>query len=336
MKDYKQTITRARAGRAGMTLIEILIAMGILAMGLFGVLSLFPVAIRNVGMSVNRTKAVGMATDAIYSMRQRHLNMQMVGFTGVRTADTERFKVATNPNVTRLSTLTGMRSFPHLIQWFIATNGNDAVGWGAPVGSGRLSGPTFKIGHRDFLFYDWNPEDDTIDNDGYVPVLEYDHLSGEWLPTQFGWTATFLPLDDNFNAATAQEVAKTNYRVQVAVWRNYKLRYDGSLPQGDRRYRRLDAELNGDAAQRIVTLNAPVPNARPGDYFRVDMHGVWYRIESISGNEVTLVAPFRHPAAQSVGDPVFDPGAAADPITVSIASSHRLIGIYEALITPEK
>ena len=188
-------------------------------------------------------------------------------------------------------------------------------------------GPTFKIGPHEFLYYSWDAQNvawpEAPSNEGYVPVLEFDHLSGQWLPSQFGWTATFLPLDPNFNA-------QTSYRVQIAVWRNYKLRYDGSLPQGDPGYRQLDAVLNGDGTQRIVSLNGPVTNARPGDYFRVDMHGVWYRIESISGNEVTLVAPFRHPAGANAFDP------SGTDIPVSIASSHRLIGIYDALITPEK
>lgn len=331
MKDYTRKTTRARAGRAGMTLIEILIAMGILAMGLFGVLSLFPVAIRNVGMSVNRTRAVGIAEDAIYSMRNKHLDMRMlsdmVSRTGNENADTERFTVATSI-APQLSDLTGMRSFPHLIQWFMAQKSQDAVGWGCPAGTGKLPGPTFKIGDPKFLFYNWNPQDDQADNAGFVPVLEYDHLSDQWMPSQFGWTASFLPLDADFDA-------QTSYRVQVAVWRNYDLRY-GSDDTNDPRYRELSEELEGDGTQPEVVLNRPVPEARPGDYFRVDMHGVWYRIESVEEDNghgvVNLVAPFRHPA----GAGAFDPGSAPDPLSVSIASSNRLIGIYDSLLTPEK
>jgi hypothetical protein len=114
------------------------------------------------------------------------------------------------------------------------------------------------------------------------------------------------------------------------------LRYDGSLAQDAPRYRELFDVLEGDGTQYEVLLDEPVPEARPGYYFRVDMHGVWYRIESVEEDNghgvVNLVAPFRHPA----GAGAFDPGSAPDPLSVSIASSNRLIGIYDTLLTPEK
>jgi hypothetical protein len=59
-----------------MTLVEVLVAMGVLAVGMIGICALFPLAIRNTGTSVNKTGGASMAKCVLESLRRGHFDLR--------------------------------------------------------------------------------------------------------------------------------------------------------------------------------------------------------------------------------------------------------------------
>lgn len=274
--------------RTGLTLIEILIAMGILAFGLFGILTLFPIAIRNISIATGRTTAAGVAKSAITSLENGYLDIRGHWLTSedeVAGQDdwTVNPKLAGSPlyDIYRTKSASAFPPFPinpqfcRAIQYFAASGGI--------VGDGSTEQQrTFQL-----------PRDlDDADSD----IIEPTGAPG------YGWTATFLPLSNVIDL-------RTRYRVQIAVWRDYGLRYDGSGGNFTGTFQ------TGDS----VDLHWFAFDANPGDYIRLDRLGIWCRIEDVDDDKrgVTLTVPFKHPSGVALSGPV------------SIASRFNLLGLYE-------
>lgn len=62
-----------------MTLVEILVAMGVLAVGMMGICALIPLAIRNTGVSVNKTQAASEAKSVMESLRRDSFSLGTTG-----------------------------------------------------------------------------------------------------------------------------------------------------------------------------------------------------------------------------------------------------------------
>ena len=212
--DATYSPARSDGRRAGMTLIEILIAVGILAFGMFGILTMFPVAIRNVQTNFGNTRAAGVARQVSSALQQGELTLQ--------------------PDVWNMLTDTSNDTDVR-----IADVGSDSINWAdyksigalinaatdGPIasvqaGNGYQS-PSFKVGAL-------NPDAGTLtdkpwlystQNDNPEPVMPiYRPGTGGLQQTDFGWSATFLPLSMPLNRNTL-------YRAQIAVWRDYQLKY---------------------------------------------------------------------------------------------------------------
>ena len=257
--------------REGFTLMEILMAMGILAFGLFGVLTLFPVAIRSVGVAVNQTTGPAVGQDAILGLQRPEID-QGYGF------DIDIASGETWPE-------------------YVPTAGTFGDGF-AP------SPATFKI-----------PDHTNLGPGTVTP---------QWA-TSYGWTASFLPL-------TIPIDDETDYRVQVAVWRDYDLIYDGATTAT---FTLLLADGSNLSEAQLVTgiggASDLTDRVSAGDYVRLDDHGVWYRIATVvDASTVELVSPFRHPAVLRIPPVLTLTGAC------SFASRFRLIGLHETEVGPRR
>jgi len=268
-----------------MTLVEILIAMGILAFGLFGILTLFPIAIRNISTATGRTSAATVAKSVMTSLQSGYLDLRShkLSSTDNRTEVTAD-PVLDEPSGAALywiytsgfGTSTDPR-FSRVIQYFAAQGGT--------VGDGSTDS-TFRIPD--------NLANKTDVGDGNL-------VKPDWAPG-YGWTATFLPLSDDIDEHTC-------YRVQIAVWREYQLKWQG------------DAEFTpGDDTVQVASRT----DAKPGDYIRLDKLGIWYRIQGVNDDNKTveLAVPFKHPSGGVLSGPA------------SIASRFKLVGIYETVVGP--
>lgn len=277
--------------RGGLTLIEILIAMGILAFGLFGILTLFPVAIRNISIATGRTTAGGVAKSAITSLQSGYLDIRGHWLTS-------EDEVAGQDNWTVNPRLAGAPLYAIYDFYMISPQFCRAIEYFAA--SGGIVGDGSTEQERTFQL----PKDlDDTDGDVIEPIRAPD----------YGWTATFLPLSNMIDP-------RTRYRVQIAVWRDYDLRYDGSGGNFTGSFQR-----NAGHTDDSVQLHWLALDAKPGDYIRLDRHGIWYRIESINDAHdiVKLAVPFKHPSGVSLSGPV------------SIASGFKLLGVYETGIGPK-
>jgi len=318
--------------------------MGILAFGLCGILTLFPLAIRNTQMALDRTSESAVARNAIASLTR-------LGLAGI--------EGRVYPVVPQVTTSTGAYLLTDATQFSgiseaifkhhrSAPDFSNCVGDDSSYPRGGGPWPSFKI-PGDFAneaaFRD-------VDGDGHG-----DLVSVPWNPG-LGWTAVFMPIsedddgdtffdedwwnsgvDDDTDGPSDEDdlvMPTTRYRVQVAVWRNYGLIYDGADPSGtyvgtfwggdgaDN-----DGDTNVDEAdeQTTIELAWDPSDARPADYVRFDSHGFWYEIEELkdaptAGNHlVVLKRPFKHPSAQDFQN-----------VPVSVASRWKLVHLEETVV----
>ena len=334
------------SGRSAMTLIEILMAMGIFMLGVIGILTLFPVAIRNISIAVNRTIGAAVAKNAIASMRFFAIDLYWIP-SGVATI-----------NATSDIELDGRfgSSFSHAVRDYhldaIASGGTD----GRYLGHGIYHDP-FKI-PEDVELPDVLKGD--INGDG---TPEY--VAVPWHP-DFGWTATLRPMpkDDNVppNALADEAPAgigagddppniddNTAYQTQIAVWRNYALIDSAGTtgisakgkfhPYGENQYKtpRLDTFV-------YITLGGAGADlwnrVKPGDYIRHKGHGVWYQIAYVQpgavlspydgvtyDGQIILARAYSHPFARE---------AAPLEGEVQFANRFRLVALYDTVIGPEQ
>jgi prepilin-type N-terminal cleavage/methylation domain-containing protein len=317
----------ARPRRAGFTLIECLFAAAILAVGIIGILSLIPMSIRQVSASLGSTVGATAAKNALTSLQHRQLDLCDYA---APDHPAVQFQTSFGAGTTRLNVAAGgtpLWTYPDMPAAICDYDRNTS-----PVGCG-ISAPTFKVpglaGEQFFTPGTWAAL-------GILPAGQnYPNCIPVPWARDFGWTAVFVPIsadddgdgsldedppnsvDDDSDGLVDEDdliMPGTCYRVQVAVWRAYRLLYNGTL--------------NGTFTNNsnAVTLSLTAPNARQGDYIRLDRYGVWHKIAAIQGTNVTLQTPFNHPS----------PGAAAPGFTgpVSIAGNFQLLGLYETVITP--
>lgn len=310
---------RTRCGRrAGLTLVEILIAMGILAFGLFGILTLFPIAIRNISTATGRTFAATVAKSAMASIQIGYLDIwdHKLSSTDSRAARNQADEPdLKDPEIAGY--LYSVYNTYQVVPQLSTAIYNYALSAGV-VGDGSTAAlKTFRI--PDDL------DDATIagDQDGNLVIPS-------WAP-EYGWTATFLPMPIGPTID-----AHTRYRVQIAVWRKYELKWEGSLGEINKfpspaAFDGQDSDGDGEIddsseACLIEVLPQLCAKAATGDYIRLDDLGIWYRIEDVDdeNNFVKLAVPFHHHAAQAA--PLSGPA--------SIASRFKLLGVYETIIGP--
>ena len=319
---------RGRPRRAGFTLIECLFAAAILAIGVIGILSLIPMSIHQVSTSLGSTVGATAAKNALTGLQHRQLDL-----CDYAAPDSPAIGFATSfgNGSTQLNVAGGtpIWLYPDLPAAICDYHRNTAL-----VGCG-ISAPTFKVpglaGEQFFTPGTW----------AALGILPAGQNNPDFIPVpwarDFGWTAVFVPIsaDDDGDGDLTNEDAfdgvdndgdglvdeddlimpGTCYRVQVAVWRAYRLLYNGT-PNG--------TFTNNS---NVVALSLTAPNARQGDYIRLDRYGVWHKIAAIQGTAVTLQAPFNHPSPGAA-----PPGGFTGP--VSIASNFKLLGLYETVITP--
>jgi prepilin-type N-terminal cleavage/methylation domain-containing protein len=173
--------------RAGMTMIEILVAVGLLGVGMMGICALLPVSIRNTSQTVNKSVAASVAQTALSSLRQSCLNLSPEAF------DSGDF-----------ATISGAaRSF--------SLNGQDATLSEAIYQYDEQDGNTVSTDHGFQLPQDLAGEEDLHDGN----VVFYG--SGQ---NGYGWSATLIPQEQPVGP-------DTTYTLQIAVWRSYRLIADG-------------------------------------------------------------------------------------------------------------
>ncbi len=315
---------RAMAGgprrqRSGMTLIEILIAMGILAIGMMGILTLFPLAIRNISIAVNRTMGAAVAKNAIASLSMYAVDLSRLDASFPPVVIGEVAADGTNNGSNVL--LEGVGGNMSWAIYAYHTDNPPGIGHGVP--------------RRSFQMPDDLANADAVgrDFDGKPGV---DAVTVPW-HTDFGWTATFLPMpvnDDPGNDDLADEdpvdgidndgdlstdeddvniTPTTIYAVQVAVWRNYRLIYPAAAaPTGTFKSGESEVSILGADAEFWTKV-------KPGDFIRHKDHGIWYQIAELSGGSVFLAGEFSHPVDSISGD-------------VEVASRFRLVAIYDSAV----
>lgn len=341
------TQARARTGgpRAGMTLVEILIAVGILAFGMFGILTMFPVAIRNVQTNFGNTRAAGVARQVTSAMQQGEITLAP--------------DVWNTP--TDMKNNLGAGGAP--VDWSTLglTGGNPPKSIGAVIyqaEQGNIGGlttadrvgngagnPAFQIGAVDPTNTGGMPWLYTTlggDPSPVVPIYRPGITDGDGEPeqTDFGWSATFMPLTDQNNNLTdgVQVGPSTLYRAQISVWRDHQLKYGPTGVTVDTLWGYDGNDNDGDGTDddptehQMILLTQPIPDANPGDYIRINRHGVWYKIEAIGqvGGQprlVELVGKYQIPGGGAL--------AGTNP-TVSIASHYRLLGTFETMVGPRE
>jgi len=293
--------------RAGMTLIEILIAMGVLAFGLFGILTLFPLAIRNISTAVGRTTSGAVAKNTIASLQEGVLTLGEEEGEG-NGKGKGKGKGPKKPKVRGKYFHDIYNSFPGrghhfgLILNYYRKNGG-SVGDGGPGGKPAFQVPRC-LSNREEL------------GDEHGNVIKPYWARG------YGWEATFLPLSDDIDE-------QTRYRVQIAVWSDYGLLWEGNATfwGADGQDNDADGQIDEDDEALTVILElAPdedPPRVRTDDYIRVDSHGIWYKIESVDGNIIKLASRFKHPKK------------GFKKVSSSIASRFKLVGVYETVVGPQ-
>jgi len=331
------------SGRSAMTLIEILMAMGIFMLGVIGILTLFPVAIRNISIAVNRTIGAAVAKNAIASMRFFAIDLSVAP---------DEFATITDgaPPDTELKGQPGF-SFSHAVRDYHLAAATD----GRYLGHGVYNQDSFKIPG------DVNLPASLIGGGGaYVAVPWH---------ADFGWTATLRPMpkDDDGDGLKDEEPAgidddgdgsfgddppniddNTVYQAQIAVWRNYALIKSrdamGNFTTGKfHPYGNLLLQYpKADAGKvYIKECGAGDPDlwnrVKPGDYIRHRGHGVWYQIAEVQPGtapapyqgQIILARAYSHPFAREAA------GATLEG-DVEFANRFRLVALYDTVIGPEQ
>ena len=315
------------SGRSGMTLIEILIAMGIFTIGVMGILTLFPVAIRNVSVAVNRTMGAAVAKNAIASIRLYAIDLSVAP--GV-------YATIGTPSFITLDGRSGV-SFSHAIRDYHrhATKGR-YLGQGVYHDSFKIPGDVTL------------PASLSGGGGGYVAVPWHQDM---------GWTATLRPTPkDGDGDGVADEDPKgvdkfdvdhefvdddgddpgdgtltdedepnidddTVYQAQIAVWRNYALVASAGVT----------ADFGNDSRTVDIAHGGDTDlwnKVKPGDYIRHVGHGVWYQIAQVlpgaglADGQIVLSEKFSHPFAAPLSGPI------------ELANRFRLVALYDTVVGP--
>jgi len=285
-----------------MTLIEILMGTFILSVGLMGVLSMFPVAIRAVEETSNQITGPGIGRDVAVGLS--HGTLDIYADLASDSDDRSGVRVPEILTDAATNTTTPLHFFSSWSEAIAYADINSK-------GIGTLDDPTFQL--------PWdlaNPEDV---GDGRVVTVPW--------ADGYGWTATFLPdytpVDEN-----------TSYRVQIAVWRNYELipqdeAVKGTFHGRSARDNGVDDDEDGEIDELnetfYVSLNQAVADVDVGDHVRLNDHGVWYQITGIKKNKKGLWLAG-----------MFDPGKdSAQTGYVSFASRFKLVGLFETTVGPD-
>jgi len=236
--------------RAGLTLTEILIATGILLVGMLGALSVFPLALRNVQTALDRTSGAAAAENVLSALQRRQLGITAPAPGHAlydESADSTASKIGymkeeNNPEADEKDWDTYDTMADVIAAYHLADT--KRVGWGLrPVdGAEGTIWPTFRV--------PGDIENDITGVNDAVSVPENPQLD---------WTAVFVPRtkndnnywypgsdplgdadgdgddeDDDFGPdddpiissdpddADTPDIKTPRYRVQVAVWRNYE------------------------------------------------------------------------------------------------------------------
>ncbi len=247
--------------RRGMTLVEILIAIGILALGMIGIVTLFFVAIRNTATASHRNVGASVARTAFVSLQAFSVDLSLLS----DTPPPEEIRGEIQTGVGKIPLDGSGDSLPAAIKAYSDYE----------VGEGRAAiSPT-----RGFMI----PQD--LDNAGdfgngsVVDYLLWDPDAAKWRPTDYGWSVALVPQEDTIDEATT-------YSVQVAVWRGRR-----TIPVGSAK-----ADFTADDFE--VTISDADTDfwdaLREGDYLRNTEHGVWYQIVEVADPDVTLAQAFPH------------------------------------------
>lgn len=322
-----------------MTLIEILIAMGIMMLGMLGILTLFPIAIRSMSKAVNRTLGAAAAKNAIVSM-----SLYCIDLTDTAVyADTGVYGILDVNGDGSYDADDDFLLDADNTQWNLsqALYGFDAdashtIGHGWPDASFKLPDDLLNKAKvaKDF------------DKDGTVDAIPVD-----W-HTDIGWTATFVPVpvdsdidgygdedpkvgvdrDDSDGLSPYDDPVnitdQTLYAVQVAVWRNYKLFESiGANPKGTFGYQSPYvgiSDVNGEFWNKVKT----------GDYLRYHAHGVWYQIQEVdkSNTRVKLAEDYRHAVLTDLNPHPLGTSDTLGPVKIDVASRWRLIALHDAVV----
>jgi len=308
--------------RKGMTLVEILIAIGILALGTMGIASLFYLGVRNASVSWHRLTAAAVARNAITSLRSYSLDLSVLpgAYGGLDMNDDSDLLDAAIDIPLR--------------------------GWAQSFLSDALA--HYHLTHT-AMGHGYYYDTFQIPRDVLLPAS----LAGKWQGTtayvscpwdaDYGWTATIwpTPIDDDADGladedppGNADGVGDDNddgdglvdedgpnvsgraiFQVQVAAWRKYRL---------IRNVGAVSATFQpGSQTVSIAGATADFWNkVKVGDWIRHRRHGVWYRVMDLdrATDRVVLAEPFSHPFATTLTGPV------------DLADRFHLISVYDAAI----
>jgi prepilin-type N-terminal cleavage/methylation domain-containing protein len=334
-------------GRSGMTLVEILIAMGILSIGMVSICSLFPLCIRNISTAVNRTVATSVAQSAITSMKDFNcLDLTRMPRDSDYTlnptppptyvlsptfiVDDHFARIQRTAGATpTFSYLAGGGSINDAIYEFSRSTGaNIPRGCGgSAVGSTTPSAtePSFQIPQgRD-------GSGNAIDCVVLPPALrggDSTHptcvaYTGD---TAYGWTATLYPGSGSIGSPTEQ------LTVQVAVWRGCQLVSGLNAPSKVLSGGFTNREVPPASGKWIGLVTLDTNTVDPsfftkvhlGDYVRHKDFGIWYEIadmdKSASPPVIRLMHPFSHPS--------FDQNNQVLSGELEVASRFHLVALY--------
>ena len=327
-----------RARRA-MTLVEILIAIGILAVGMMCICSLLPLGIRNTAVSVDRTVAASVAKTAMESMKHASFDL-----TAVQASNPDSCgRVANAPLGLNRSLVRAIAEY-----WAYGANGSAfpdgrmlgifGTGASSPGGfmvpadvelllqfrGGATTNPAEFVRFPDNPEYGWTAT--------LIPTViednDHDGRSGEdkWGP---GTPPTRVDGDGDSNADDAPEFTDTtSYYAQIAIWRVTGNSLDIKVFAYSTTVKILNssngvAVLAGDDGDQFLKA------AKPGDYMARGFHRIWYQITNVDAEnrKIGLAKKFYTPYLLANEE-----ATGAGPVL--LASRYKLVAIYNTVITP--
>ena len=340
--------------RQAMTLVEILIAIGILAVGMMCICSLLPLGIRNTAVSVDRTVAASVAKTAIESLKHYSFDLTVA-----------QTPLTDPPGVTygfvggqSLRDAGGLVTA--IYNYHVAGCGGGAWPNGRPLGI-------------------WAPCPFSIPSDVELPLAlvggatanpaEYVRFPDN---PEYGWTATLIPTTltdtnsdgnsdddpppvdgrsdedppdggDNDGDGRIDEdppdiTLNTSYYAQIAVWRvtgsslDIKAFESGQTVIIKNNHQLVIVKNNSDGEQFLKAV-------KPGDYLACgesmgtparDYYRLWYQVADVQAEkkELKLTRKVFTPCLQ-VDEEI---SGAGRPLWV--ASRYKLVAIYNTVITP--